>query len=58
MNKLQKFKDLLSEIESRQALLDKHIRLSSLQFVNQEALEIRKLKKQLIQMYVEALAEE
>ena len=58
MNKLQKFKDLLSEIESRQALLDKHIRLSSLQFVNQEAQEIRKLKKQLIQMYADEIKED
>jgi hypothetical protein len=57
MDKLQQFKKLFSEIESRQALLDKHIKLSSLGYINQEAQDIRKLKEQLIQMYADAIKE-
>ena len=41
--------DLIYVIDSKQFQLDKNKYLSSLQYVNREALEIRKLKLQLIE---------
>ena len=55
MDKLQQFKDLLSEIDKRQNDLNKWIKLSSLDYIYEEAGEIRKLKLQLIQMYADEL---
>ena len=53
MKNVDKFKEIMKEIDSRQALLEKYLKLSSMQYVNQEAFEIRKLKEQLIKMYEE-----
>lgn len=56
--KLQQFKNLFAEIDKRQNELNKWIKLSSLQYIEKEASEIRELKEQLIQMYADAIKEE
>ena len=58
MDKLQQFKDLLSEIDKRQNNLNKFIKLSSLEYIHKEVGEIKKLKLQLIQMYADELEEQ